>query len=1195
MIPATIYQEAELRYTLSPRVGLDEVHGPVHELLGFAAEDFLSSNVSLIERIHPHDSDVAEVLFSPAGEADSGTCVLRVRHAGGRIRCLQVHFTKKSEDTRVVLCLRLQSAGSVWDDPFVDNAAHFRTMVDHTDEQVFFKDRNHVFIAASAAFRAQIERFLNGRSVVGLTDYDFLPEADADTFYAAEQQALKSGIPCDVLHEMVRGAETNCVNSRYREVRGKSGEVMGLFATVHAVTTHLPGGERTEGTARTHRIGGYVLDLRRGVSTTSATVDAMFGIDKSYPHDIEGWSSLVHPEDRDRMMEYLRSVLEASDGLFNMDYRIVRRSDGEVRWVHGLGRVDRGRDGTPMAMRGTIEDITERKDTEAALLKSKERLQMFIEHAPAALAMFDREMRYVAVSRRWLDITGTDSENVLGRNHYDVFPELPEKYRDTHVRGLAGEAQRCDEDRQERSDGTVQWVRWEILPWRTDEGDVGGIILFLEDITKAKESEQRLQLAASVFEHATEAIVVTDLNGAILEINDAFTRMTGYSREESVGQRVDMLKSDLHDEVFYAEMSRSIVEGGRWRGELWNRAKDGRAFPASTTITTVRSPLGEAQYYVSLFFDISPMKEQEQKLERIAHFDALTGLPNRALLGDRLRSAMTAARDSNRMLAVIFIDLDNFKAVNDRQGKDTADALLVSVAGRMKHVLREGDTLGRLGGDEFVAILPDLSNVASATSVIDRLLQAAGEAQCVGGHELRISATAGATFYPQSQDVDADQLLRQADQAMYEAKLAGKGRYHNFDPVRDHTVRGRHEELARIRQALNAGEFELYYQPKVNMATGELVGAEALIRWRHPERGLLPPLAFLPVIEDDPLAIDVGDWVIDTALAQVERWAQSGHRIRASVNVSAKQLEQPNFIERLSAVLARHPDVSPSMLELEVLESSALRDVAMVSDVIQACNQMGMRVAIDDFGTGYSSLTYLKRLPAGVLKIDQSFVRDMLDDAEDLAILQGIMGLATAFGRLPVAEGVESVGHGVVLLKLGCEVAQGYGIARPMPADDLFRWYAAWRPDPSWRNVVPLSPLDWPVLTAEVEQGAWVRALVRYLKDESANPPELDEKLSRFGQWLENERRNPRSTREAIAVMELLHRRSHRLARRAVALKRRGRASDAAALTAEVLKVREEMQVQFDSTLRNGFSGMTPTDGIPVQSVRMAPAVAKLQ
>jgi diguanylate cyclase (GGDEF)-like protein/PAS domain S-box-containing protein len=1163
MIPSLIYQEAELIFTLSTSSQLDGVVGPVHELLGYAEEDFLSSGVSLLERIHPHDSDVAKVLFCPCGKLETGSGVLRVRHAGGRIRCLQYHFKKSVEDSRTVLNLKLQSTGSVWDDPFEDNASHFSTMVEHTDDQVFFKDCNHVFIAASKSFQKPVERYLNGRALVGLTDYDFLPEVDADAFYEAEKKVLAEGAQFDMLHEVARAGETVWVNAQYRPVKDKSGKVLGLFATTCDMTTRVRGEDAVEEADEPQSSGSYVLDLRRGVVATSATLDSIFGIDKTYPHDMDGWKSLIHPADRDRIAEYFQSVLEVSGRAFNTEYRIVRRNDGAIRWVHGVGRVDLGLDGLPMAVRGSIEDITLRIETEAALRKTKERLQMFIEHAPAALAMFDREMRYVAVSRRFLEFTGHQNENVLGRCLYEVIPNLPARYKETHRLGLAGEAQRCDEDRLERPDGSFEWRRWEIQPWRTDEGEVGGIVLFLEDITKAKEAEQRLQLAASVFEHATEAIVVSDLEGSILEVNDAFTRMTGYSREESLGKHIQMLKSDLHDEDFYSEMNRSVVEGGRWHGELWNRAKGGRTFPASVTITTVRSPSGVAQYYVSLFFDITPIKEQQQKLERIAHYDALTGLPNRSLVGERLRNAMALARESNRMLAVIYLDLDNFKAVNDREGKDAADALLLSVAGRMKQVLREGDTLGRLGGDEFVAILPDLANVNAATAILDRVLQAAGEPHSIADHDLRVSATAGATFYPQDHDVDADQLLRQADQAMYEAKLAGKCCYHIFDPVRDHTVRGRHEELARVRQALNTGEFELYYQPKVNMASGELVGAEALIRWRHPERGILSPAAFLPVIEDDPLAIDVGDWVIDTALRQAEQWLHEGHPIRVSVNVSAKQLEQPNFMERLRALMARHPGVSPSLLELEVLESSALRDVAMVSDVIQACNHMGMHVAIDDFGTGYSSLTYLKRLPAGILKIDQSFVRDMLDDPEDLAILQGIMGLATAFRRLPVAEGVESVGHGVVLLKLGCEVAQGYGIARPMPAEHLFLWYATWRPDPSWRNVARLSPLDWPMLTAEVEHGAWVRAVVRYLRGESPDPPELDEKRSRFGFWLQNEKLGPRGAFPALRALESLHGHSHQLAQKAAAWKAQGHTKQSEALEADLLELRSQIVSQL--------------------------------
>jgi diguanylate cyclase (GGDEF)-like protein/PAS domain S-box-containing protein len=1191
MIRRALVQEAGLTFSLCPKAKLVAVHGPVHDLLGYAAEDFLSGKVSFHARIHPHDADVVEAIFSSDGGENAGNSVLRFRHGGARILCLEVRFEKELSAAGPFLHLKMQSAGSVRVELFEDDAAYSRTMIDNTDEEIFLKDRNHVFIAASARFRASLDRFLNGRDLVGLTDYDLLPEADADKFFATEKQALVEGGPVDALHELAHGGQGISVNCQYRPVRGRSGELLGLFATVHGARTHLRAEEKTEAAGRTTRTGGYVLDLVRGVSITSATVDSIFGIDKRYPHDVAGWSSLVHPADRDRMMEYFQSVVESPDGLFNMEYRIVRHSDKEVRWVHGLGRVERTRDGAPLMMRGSIGDITERKEAEAALKKTKERLQLLVENAPVGLAMFDQDMRYLAVSRRWVEIVGCTGENILGRSHYEVFPAVPERYREVHDRALAGEPQKSDEDDFQLPDGTWRRSRWELLPWRSDDGQVGGVISFVEDITEKKEAEKRLRLSASVFEHATEAILVFDLDMRIIEVNDSFTRITGYSREDVLGRHPNILKSDVHDEAFYANLWKSVRDGGRWRGEVWNRSKNGTKSAVLCTITTVADAAGRPQHYVALFYDITPIKEQEKRLEHIAHYDALTGLPNRALLGERLRNAMAIARESNRMLAVIYIDLDNFKAVNDRQGRDAADALLVNVAGRMKHVLREADTLGRLSGDEFVAILPDLATADAAMAVLERLLQAVGDTQAAGEHEIRVSATAGASFYPQSQDVDADQLLRQADQAMYEAKLAGKGRYQIFDPVRDRTVRGRHEELARIRQALNNDEFVLHYQPKVNMATGELVGAEALIRWQHPERGLLPPAAFLPVIEDDPLSIDVGEWVIKKVLDQIGRWLRSGHRIRVSVNISAKQLEQTNFIKNLSSLMAGYPEVSPSLLGLEVLESSALRDVAMVSDVIQACGQMGMRVAIDDFGTGYSSLTYLKRLPAPILKIDQSFVRDMLDDAEDLAILQGIMGLATAFRRLPVAEGVESVGHGVVLLRLGCDVGQGYGIARPMPAEELFPWYANWRPDPRWRNVVPLSPLDWPLLTAEVEQGAWVRALTRYLKGDAANPPELNETRSRFGVWLEAEGRNPRAPRGMVVLMQDLHSKAIRAARRAVALKKRGRHADAGTLLSEVLRIGEEMQEHFESTLR---SGMPPAVELPQLPREMGSASAKL-
>jgi EAL domain-containing protein (putative c-di-GMP-specific phosphodiesterase class I) len=310
----------------------------------------------------------------------------------------------------------------------------------------------------------------------------------------------------------------------------------------------------------------------------------------------------------------------------------------------------------------------------------------------------------------------------------------------------------------------------------------------------------------------------------------------------------------------------------------------------------------------------------------------------------------------------------------------------------------------------------------------------------------------GITFYPQAQDIDADQLLRQADQAMYQAKLAGKNRLHFFDTTQDSSIRGHHESVERIRLALEQQEFVLHYQPKVNMRSGQIVGAEALIRWQHPEKGLLSPAMFLPLIEDHPLAVDIGEWVLDTSLTQIERWHTAGLDMRVSVNVGSRQLQQSDFVDRLKFILAKHPQVKPSSLELEVLETSALEDIAQVSDVIEACERIGVKFALDDFGTGYSSLSYLKLLRVAMLKIDQSFVRDMLEDPDDLAILQGVIGLAAAFKRQVIAEGVETVAHGTLLLQLGCELAQGYGIAQPMSAQQMPAWSTAWRPDAAWRD-----------------------------------------------------------------------------------------------------------------------------------------------
>lgn len=876
-------------------------------------------------------------------------------------------------------------------------------------------------------------------------------------------------------------------------------------------------------------------------------------------HHIEGGKILgkshyeVNPEVPERWKETHRRGLAGETQQVEEDR--YDRANGATEWIRWQITPWRAGDGTIGGIVLFYEDITARKLAELAQRESKELLQLFIDRAPAALAMFDREMRYLAVSRRWLEENSLEGREVLGRSHYEIAPDVPERWREAHRRGMEGESLRADEDRFERPDGTVQWIRWEVIPWRKGDGSIGGIILFAEDITRHRQTDERLRLAASVFTNAREGITITDPHGTILEVNDMFTRITGYSREEVLGKNPRILKSGVQTEEFYANMWRGLMKEGHWSGEIWNRHKSGELFAETLTIDAVCNAAGETMQYVALFSDITQMKKQAQVLEHMTHFDVLTSLPNRSLLMDRLHQAMAQAKRRRQSVAVAYLDLDGFKKINQDHGREAGDRLLTSLAFNMKCALREGDTLARLGGDEFVAVILDLDSMEASASLLESLRDAASEPVQVGDLRLSVSASIGVAFYPQTWDADPDLLLRQADQAMYQAKLAGGNRYHFYDPEHDLSVRGRHENVEHIRQGLAASEFVLHYQPKVNMRTGKVFGAEALIRWQHPEKGLLPPGMFLPVIEDHDLSIEIGEWVIDGALAQIEAWQKAGLSIPVSVNVGALQLQQPDFIDRLSRMLAVHPEVKPNSLVLEVLETSALQDIAKTSQVLNACNAMGVLFALDDFGTGYSSLTYLKRLPASILKIDQSFVSDMLEDPENLNILEGILSLASAFHRKVIAEGVETVEHGLMLLQLGCELAQGFGIARPMPPLEFLIWASTWRPDPRWERVPPVHAGNRALLYACVEHRAWVSGLEAYLMGKHHAPPVLDLRHCRFGKWLEEEDLAGRGDGHASRAVRASHQRFHKVAAEILVGHADGRGSDGAGRLSELHKI----------------------------------------
>nr|WP_297347244.1 EAL domain-containing protein [uncultured Glaciecola sp.] len=573
--------------------------------------------------------------------------------------------------------------------------------------------------------------------------------------------------------------------------------------------------------------------------------------------------------------------------------------------------------------------------------------------------------------------------------------------------------------------------------------------LALQNEEKDKRANE-LMLAASVFTHALEGIMITDSNTKVIDVNSAFTKISGYSREELIGQRTRFLRSGLHTAQFYAEMWQVINTTDHWIGEIFNRNKNGENYTVSMSISAVKNAEGDASHYVALMSDITQQNEHQSQLEKIAHYDPLTKLPNRALLTVRLNQTIKQCKRDEKALAVAYMDLDGFKNINDTYGHAIGDKLLIIVSQRMKGVLREMDILARIGGDEFIAVITNPTENEDYQLTLKRLLRVVSEPIKIDEHILNVSVSIGVTLYPQD-DADTDLLLRHCDQAMYLAKQAGKNCYHLFDSTFDDAVNIERESIDNIKKAFNNREFVLYHQPKVNMSTGEVVGTEALIRWQHPERGLVPPLDFLPIIESHPISLDIGELVIDSALSQISQWQGVGITCPISVNISAYHLQQGNFVERLSILLAAHPDVMPANLELEILETSAFSDINKIVSTMRACIELGVKFALDDFGTGYSSLTYLRRLPASLIKIDQSFIRDMLTHSDDLAIVQGVVGLTKAFQLEVIAEGVETIEHGVALLQLGCELAQGYGIARPMPASDIPDWISHWKPDPSWQ------------------------------------------------------------------------------------------------------------------------------------------------
>ncbi len=771
----------------------------------------------------------------------------------------------------------------------------------------------------------------------------------------------------------------------------------------------------------------------------------------------------------------------------------------------------------------------ELKASEKHVRESETHLRTLVESQPECIKLLDHNGRLLQMNRAGLDMIEAESlQQVQGLQFSTLLlPAYRPAFNAMQEQVFAGESITLEFEINSLK-GRLRWLDTHSVPMRDSEGKIIALLGLNRDITERKRAEDGLKLAARVFGEAHEGILITDAEGNIIDVNPTFTDITGYGRDEVIGKNPRLLQSDKHNQEFYRDMWQQLLANRHWQGEIWNRKKNGEFFAELLTISGLCDEQGQIIYYVGLFSDITHSKQQQHMLELLAHYDPLTSLPNRTLYADRLLQSIARSKRDNTLLAICFLDLDGFKPVNDQFGHNAGDQILIEVAERIRNSLREEDTVSRHGGDEFALLLSKLQSVEQCEQAISRIHQAINEPYYIDDETIIIGVSSGITIYPLDM-ADPDTLLRHADQAMYQAKLAGKNRYHLFDAGQDQEAMSRNKQARDIEAAMQDSQFCLYYQPKVNLKTGRVTGAEALIRWLHPQQGMIPPLKFLPVIAGSELEIQLGNWVIAEAWEQVGIWHRQGLQLEVSVNISAYHLLWSGFFTKLEATLAGSLQIPSHFLQLEILESTALDDLAAVNRVVKACRDgLGVRTALDDFGTGYSSLNHLRHLPVDSVKIDQSFVRDMLDDPDDCSIVESVISLSQAFRREVVAEGVESAEQGSVLLMMGCYLAQGYAIAKPMPGSDIAAWVNNYRPYPIWTVYAntELNTEQTNIAIRRIDAEHWlerVRLCLASAPDIKPVWPGMDVKNCYFGRWLKRANLHQQYNRHWLAQINELH------------------------------------------------------------------------
>jgi len=850
----------------------------------------------------------------------------------------------------------------------------------------------------------------------------------------------------DVTHRFLAGNnETLWLKSRGRLVLGDKEQAVKVVGTFSDVTAERNANElarlREESLRQAQaiaHIGSWTWDLETGETSWSDEMFRIYGID---PQKFEGnaWSvidQLTHPDDRDRVRSVTEDAVK-NNAPISITYRVIRE-DGEERVLHGEGDLIFDADGKPVKRIGTVQDVSEIRAAEEALRHERNFANAIMESANSLMVVLDSAGKIVRFNPTCELITGYSADEVLGKYVWDflLLPEDQEPvqkvFQSLSQDALSGNYQNAWVGKN----GEQHLIDWSNSVITEESGKVLYIVSIGTDITEKQKVEAEMAKHAHALEQTADAIIITDRRGIIEYVNPAFEAATGFSRAEAIGNTPRIVKSGKHDLDFYSNLWKTILNGEVFRDVFVNRAKEGHIYYEEKTITPLLDSNGNITHFVSSGKDITERMETQERLYYLAHHDALTELPNRIMFLDRLKHVTTRLLRRDQICAVLFLDLDRFKIINDTLGHDVGDKLLQAVGDRLRESVRAGDTVARLGGDEFTVLLEDIDSADDIAPIARKILKSLTIPFRIDEHELFTSGSIGISLCP-SDGRDPRSLLKNADAAMYRAKEHGRNNFQFYSAEMGARALEHLTMENGLRHAMERSEFELYYQPQFEMKNQAVVGAEVLLRWRHPELGLIPPSEFIPLLEDTGLIVPVGEWVVREVCRQMIAWTAEGKELgRVAINLSGRQFDELDFLDSILGIL-RETGVKPSLLEFEITESLLLQQAQYTVDVLEQFSQHGIRIALDDFGTGYSSLSYLKRFPINTIKIDRSFVRDVPDDQGDAEIVKAILAMARSLRIDVVAEGVETVKQEVFLRDAGCEMLQGYLHGKPMPATEF--------------------------------------------------------------------------------------------------------------------------------------------------------------